>query len=313
MNLVSMQTKNMVLDSDPATGFHLLKQSGFDAADFSLNQYLTNTDLYQLRKTRFFDRPLSVLKEHLSPIASAAQKEQVRIFQMHMPYPLYIHGAGELNTYLAQTVAPKSLQLCAFLNCPYIVVHGFKLASSLGSEEQEWALTEAFLKKVAPLAKELGVTLCLENLYDSIGGRLAEGPCSNAAKAVDRIDRLNELCHAEVFGFCFDTGHANLLGIRFEPFLRTLGPRLKVLHIHDNDGVSDLHQMPYTFTRTRENAPSTDWDGFLSGLKASHYAGTLNFEMSPTLSAFPETLRPQVLKWIAQIGRDFAEKLARQA
>lgn len=37
--------------------------------------------------------------------------------------------------------------------------------------------------------------------------------------------------------FCFDTGHANFVGIDFEKFITTLGNRLKVLHLHDNDGI----------------------------------------------------------------------------
>ena len=48
-------------------------------------------------------------------------------------------------------------------------------------------------------------------------------------------------------------GHANIVGLDFEKFITTLGSRLKVLHIHDNDSISDLHQIPFTFTRTREN------------------------------------------------------------
>lgn len=39
----------------------------------------------------------------------------------------------------------------------------------------------------------------------------------------------------------------------------------KFLHLHDNDGCYDLHQIPYTFTRTRENNPILDWNGFLRG------------------------------------------------
>ena len=70
--------------------------------------------------------------------------------------------------------------------------------------------------------------------------------------AVKRIDEMNDKYGAEVMGFCFDTGHANLVGIKFQEFIQTLGSRLKVLHVHDNDGMADLHQVPFTFTRSRE-------------------------------------------------------------
>jgi sugar phosphate isomerase/epimerase len=82
-----------------------------------------------------------------------------------------------------------------------------------------------------------------------------------------------------------------------------------VLHIHDNDGVRDLHQIPYTFTRTRENACSTDWDGFLRGLRAIHFDGVLNFETAPVLTSFPEELKQDALKFLVRIGRYFAEQI----
>ena len=110
-------------------------------------------------------------------------------------------------------------------------------------------------------------------------------------------------------GFCFDTGHANLVGINLERFIKTLDYRLKVLHIHDNDGVGDLHQIPFTFTRTRENISSTDWDGFLRGLQVIKFDKVLSFETAPALAAFPDPMKQDTLSFIARIGRYFAEKL----
>ncbi len=120
---------------------------------------------------------------------------------------------------------------------------------------------------------------------------------------------MNERFGAEVLGFCFDSGHANLVGLDFESFLRTLGPRLKVLHLHDNDGITDLHQIPYTFAKSRENETSTDWGGFLRGLRAIHYEGTLNFETAPVLTAFPDALQASALRVLADIGRYWAEEI----
>ena len=94
-----------------------------------------------------------------------------------------------------------------------------------------------------------------------------------------------------------------------ERFIRTLGNRLKVLHIHDNDGIADLHQIPFTFTKTRENKASTDWDGFLRGLGGIHFDGVLSFETAPVLESFPEEMKGEVLGFIAGIGGYFARKM----
>lgn len=307
---IGVQTKNIVEDTNPQAGFSLLRKAGFSCVDFSLNSYLLNKDLYEGRRNGFFDQSISELEHYFASHKAAAEAEGIAIHQMHMPYPIYIPtAAGELNDYLWNEAAPKSMQLCAFFECRYIVIHGFKLAYYLGSEEEEWMRTETLIHSIAPMAKEAGITICIENLYDSVGGHIVEGPCCNVKKAVERIDRINDRYHAQVLGFCFDTGHANLVGIDFESFIAALGYRLKVLHIHDNDGIADLHQIPYTFTKTRENKPSTDWDGFIKGLRNIRFDGTLSFETAPVLTAFPDEMRQDVLEFIHKIGAYFAGQI----
>lgn len=307
---IGVQTKNVVNDNHPEEGFSALKKAGFTCADFSLNSYLMNTSLYQLELNTFFDQSIQELENFFSPHRLGADAAGIRINQMHMPYPVYVPMANkELNDYLWQEVAPKSMMVCAFFNCQYIVIHGCKLARYLGAEEEEWKRTEWFIEAMAPLARELGITICIENLYDSIGGHLVEGPCCDVKKAVERIDRINEKYQAEVLGFCFDTGHANLVGIDFESFITGLGDRLKVLHVHDNDGVADLHQIPFTFAKNRENLSSTDWEGFIRGMRKIKFNKVLSFETAPAISTFPELMKQDTLGFIAKIGQYFVNEI----
>lgn len=307
---IGVQSKDIVCDDYPLEGFERMKRAGFSCCDFSLNAYLTNRSLYALEINDFFDQSIEELENFFAPHKEAAKITGIQINQMHMPYPVYMpNAAAEINDYLMRTVAPKSLKICAFFDCPYIVVHGFKLARNLGSEAAEWEQTEKFIESLAPLAKELKIIICMENIYTNIGSHIIEGPCCDARKAAARIDRINEKYGAEIMGFCFDTGHANLVGIDMEDFITTLGKRLKVLHIHDNDGIGDLHQIPYTFTRNRENASSTDWEGFIRGLQGIGFRQALSFETAPVLSSFPKVMRQDVLCFIAQIGSYFAERI----
>ncbi len=307
---IGVQTKNVINDNHPKEGFAMLKCAGFSCADFSLNGYLLNTSLYRSELNSFFDKTIQELEHFFAPHKEGAKAAGITINQMHMPYPIYVPGADkEINDYLWNQVALKSMAVCAFFDCRYIVIHGFKLAHFLGTEELEWQETAKFIDSIAPFAKEMGITICIENLYGSVGGHLVEGPCCDAGKAAERIDRFNDRYGAEVLGFCFDTGHANIVGMDPERFLTTLDGRLKVLHIHDNDGVSDLHQIPFTFTRTRENLSSTDWDGFIRGLRGIHFDKVLSFETAPVLTAFPEAMKQDVLGFIAGIGRYFAEEI----
>ena len=80
------------------------------------------------------------------------------------------------------------------------------------------------------------------------------------------------------------------------------------MHIHDNDGVSDLHTMPFTFARSW-NPLSTDWNGFVRGLKEIGYKAVINFETYRCVENFPEALRPSVLRLLADMGSYFANQL----
>lgn len=307
---IGTQTQNVVYDDNPYEGFDMLRETGFDSCDFSLNAYLNNTELYRGRRNGFFDHSVEELETFFAPHRKAAEAAGISIHQMHMPYPVYIPGGDAgLNRYLLNQVAVKSMEICRFLKCPYIVVHGFKCADILGSEELEWQKTAGFLDVLMPYAREYGITVCIENLYRAQADRLVEGPCCDAELAAKRIDAYNRKYGAEVLGFCFDTGHANLVAVDFEEFLTTLGHRLKVLHLHDNDGRADLHQIPYTFTRTRENTASTDWDALLGGLRAIGFTGTLSFETAPVLQAFPKQMKREALRFIASIGACWKKEL----
>ena len=133
---IGVQTKNVVYDDCPEEGFAKLKQAGFSCADFSLNGYLANTALYRGEVNSFFDRSVPELEQFFAPHRRGAKEAGICINQMHMPYPNYVPGGSrELNAYLRNVVAPKSLLICAYIGCTYMGVNGCKLARYLGSDE----------------------------------------------------------------------------------------------------------------------------------------------------------------------------------
>lgn len=98
---IGVQTKNVVYDEDPYRGFDILKRTGFDCCDFSLNSYLQNTDIYKKNLNRFFDQSEEELKGYFKMHKKAAKEVGIRINQMHMPYPIFVSGASaEVNEYL---------------------------------------------------------------------------------------------------------------------------------------------------------------------------------------------------------------------
>ena len=84
---IGVQTKNVVNDEHPEEGFAMLRRAGFSNADFSLNGYLLNADIYRASLNRFFDASVSELEHFFLPHKKGAGAAGIVISQMHMPYP----------------------------------------------------------------------------------------------------------------------------------------------------------------------------------------------------------------------------------
>ena len=310
-----VQTQNIVTDDNPLKGFKRIATVGFKCCDFSLDSYLRYEEFAPDHGPRFFDKSVEELCEFFEPHKKAADDCGVIINQMHMPYPLYATNVSEeANEYLRYQMMPKSMEICRFLECPNIVVHQFNLpkdnaSCDMEAEGDEWKANATYLHEIAPFAATNGITICLENLYRRSTPYMVEGPCCDPVKLSARIDYFNAKYRFQVLGACFDTGHANLVNMDMESYMKLLGHRIRVLHIHDNDRITDLHQIPYTFTNTRDKICSITWDSFLATLKAIKYQGVLSFETAPTLKAFPDELGDDALRLIASIGNYFSKKL----
>lgn len=113
-----------------------------------------------------------------------------------------------------------------------------------------------------------GVTLCLENLPSIAPTRTAEGLLKFISDAGDKN-----------LAICLDTGHLHLTNVRGDTalshgdFIRTAGDYLQALHIVDNNGEKDTHQMPFS-ART-----GVDWVDVMKGLRDIDYKGLFNLEI----------------------------------
>ena len=89
--------------------------------------------------------------------------------------------------------------------------------------------------------RSASVVMCLENAYHYYKGRIRSISASNADYLVRLTEKLNEFAGVECFGICYDSGHANITGKDQYREILTIGKHLKVLHLHDTEGVHDTH------------------------------------------------------------------------
>jgi sugar phosphate isomerase/epimerase len=95
-------------------------------------------------------------------------------------------------------------------------------------DRKEWlASSKATWKEFSRLAADQGVTLMLENVYETEPELFLE---------------LLDLVGAPNLQVCLDVGHLNAFGgADFDHWLKTLAPVIGQLHLHDNHGDQDNH------------------------------------------------------------------------
>lgn len=298
---VSVQSGVWYDEKKPEDGIRYIKECGFEGIDYNINNLFTDTfDAENL--TSFFDKELGEIFKYYEPLKQAKEKYNVSFSQLHGLFPMYYPGQDDTNEYLIH-VTEKMFAVCKYLNCKNIVIHPWSGPTMRKDEELEINLQ--MFRKLIPAAKEYGVTICLENLFKHDNLRCFEGTCSDARETCWYIDTLNKEAGEEIFGFCFDVGHANVLGKNIYQYLTMIGKRLTVLHIHDNDGTTDSHMIPYTQRDVTGRQSTIQWEQFLKALAEIEYDGPLAFETFGGVGALPEELQKDGLKLISAIGRYF--------
>ena len=135
--------------------------------------------------------------------------------------------------------------------------------------------------KLISLAANYGVKLLFENIQ--------------LPKFLDVM--FDEFGQSENVGLCYDVGHENCFA-KGDDCLSRHGRLLEALHIHDNDGMSDGHMIPFD--------GNIIYEGFLEKVKSLNYSGALSLEVYMTKSPLYRNVSPEDF---AAMAKQSADKL----
>jgi len=275
--------------------FACMHEAGAEQIDFGFSKWISASQIYSGEHS-LMDEPLEVMYQELEPYIAASKKYGVAIGQTHAPFPCWMPGYDILER--MTEITKKAIALTAYLGCRYCVVHPLhpsKAADRL-SPKDEWELNKKYYTDLIPTLKKYKVICCTENMFhaNADGVRMASA-CSEFDVAARWVDELNEIAGEELFGFCFDTGHVNITRGNMHHALVTMGKRIKVLHVHDNVGVTDQHLSPFMGNINRED--------FINGMREIGYEGDFSFETFRVLKVFPHALAKTCIKLIADTGK----------
>ena len=180
---IGVQTKGIYPERNAKQALQMIRNAGFTNIDFNIDAFLLNTDVYAGRMNSFFDQDIEELKSYFYPMKECMKQYGIYASQMHAPYPVMIQGREEQNRFMMEQVIPKSLAIASYLEIEWVVVHPIKLQYNAGIQKEREENMK-FFQTLIPLLEKYHVKICLENLYESVGQRIAEGVCANPVDAI---------------------------------------------------------------------------------------------------------------------------------
>ncbi|MBQ3095011.1 MAG: sugar phosphate isomerase/epimerase [Clostridia bacterium] len=282
--------------------FRTLREAGFEACDYPLTRYADGPYAKEGIGESLFDRPQTEVDAIMDEVASLAKKYGIQLYQTHAPYPSNTRDGDTLilNDHHIN-LARKAIRATSRLGCGYMVIHpAFCHHIDLDRNEEarkiNYEANMAFFSSLIPDLRIYGVRLCLENVYGRDGETrlLCPTACSHAADLAAWIDTLNEMAGEELFCACLDSGHCIITGDDAASEIRTLGSRLRCLHLHDSRPGEDAHTLPYL--------AELDWDSITAALREIGYEGTLNFEAVRWPRFFPVELQPAAVHFAGAVA-----------
>ena len=248
----------------------LCAQNGFTAIDYPAHvlEYYTQ------------EKPNSFYTE----LRSYIEDKGITVDQAHLPFASALYNEDFFEELLGKII--ESLHTCHLLGVKYAVTHPPKVHhfAKDGDVDGMLAHNVAYFNRLRPYLEEYGICLAIEN-----AGKYS------TSETPDIFNRLLDELGNEPYVACVDTGHFNFSGVLPQDGIRTVGSRIKCLHVHDNNGLKDMHTIPSQGT--------IDWEETMKALADIGYEGNLSFEAAGFYKKFPEPLNKTAFSLTADMGR----------
>ncbi len=171
-------------------------------------------------------------------LAEAVARAGLKIDSVHAPFDptADLTQSEAVLRHSALVEMRRCISACKDLGVSTAVVH-LNFPRPAGISDRLKRARES-VSKVLDLAHANGVRIAAENLPDD--------------NSLIILKYALDMYEDDLFGLCFDSGHASLHPEAFA-LLDNYRHRLYALHLHDNDGKKDLHQLPFEGTNNLPN------------------------------------------------------------
>lgn len=281
--------------------FRMMKEAGFDCADYGLDTW--HPDRASVLDSLSYRMTEEETIAHYKAIKRMADEAGITIYQTHAIFGEY--PACDCEEYVEATI--KNIIATNVLGCRYSVIHPVRTPGRFFDEKKQegFDFNLRLFKRLVPYLEKHNVSIGIEPMWlDDENRVICPSVCSRPEEILEFIEILGD----KHFCACLDYGHVALTGKgtgdTVGGAIRKLEQHMKIVHIHEVDGVWDNHNAPYTYPGTM------DWEDIIAAMRETGYAGTVNFEVGNAYyQNYPDRLIPEALRHLAAIGRDILDKI----
>lgn len=270
-------------------GARRAKEHGFDCFDYSS---------FENTETDFFKLPEAEFEKELRRQRAIFETVGIRVNQSHSPWRFPARDYTPEDRAERLDAMSKAVRGTAYVGGEDFVVHVIMPfgENSPANPDAMKQMNIEFWGRIAEVAAEYGVKhINIENLPFQ---RL---PINSTCQCLDFAKQMNRETNSDIFRVCLDTGHSNYCGEDSAEMVRMLGPHLRTLHVHDNDGIADTHQIPGRGT--------INWTDFSDALADIGFDGVLSFETLVPRSIPNGEERDRQERELALIGHRLAKNI----
>ena len=270
----------------PRETVSFFRETGFRYLDYSFSDALKGDD--PLMRDNW--------KELISDAKKTADENGFRFLQAHAPSynPLNPFSDPEKG----KEAMKRAILACGMLGIEHMVTHmGFSDAFPYPQGEREnFQKNALFFREFIPLLEENNVKLCMENSCQAnMNGKYF---CMTAKELKSFVLYLD----SPVFCAAWDIGHAHVEGINTRDAMVELGDLLCALHIHDNNGLKDMHLPPFT--------GNFDFSLLRRGIADSHFSGAFVLEadrFAEYQNNLPLSVKKASLVYLYRLGKNLLQ------
>lgn len=242
---------------EPPVGKSIGRWTGFGLESMKENK-AGGLDYIEVTMNNVINKDTSGVWDRAAALKADIDSSGLKVWSVHMPYSrtLDISVLDDLKRAENVQYMKDMMRVAGVFQPQYLVLHPSSEPITPDEREQRLANSHASIGELAPVAKEIGAVLCVENLPRTCLGQ-------NGEEMMRLIEGYDEV------GLCFDTNH--LLYQSHEDYLKAVAKgKIKTVHLSDYDFADERHLIP--------GKGLIDNKALWAGIKENGYDGIMMFE-----------------------------------